>query len=338
MHIVARDNVAVSKLPWKNGNDNLPFTQSVAWADILRLEGKEVEELCVVDEGVVVAFALVIYNNLPMGKRYAFCAKGPVGRDNQILENKFWLLIGDYLVNKGCVFLRVEPERIEINLLPNIKFFKSIDVNPRATTVLDLLKSEEDLLAAMHPKTRYNIRLAEKKNLRMSDEKNSEVFWQLMKKTAERDGFRSHGRKHYEAILASSASAQLTVYSGEVPVATAMFVGAGGTFTYLFGASDHGYRQLMAPYLVQWWGICTGKQRGYKRYDFFGIAPRCLYVPRGIDNSEYEYDPKHQYAGVTRFKLGFGGGIKEEPGTYDVVFSLGKYKGYLFLRWLRRLF
>ena len=68
-------------------------------------------------------------------------------------------------------------------------------------------------------------------------------------------------------------SRQLTIYDGSSPLATAILVGCGDVFTYLFGASDYEYRNLMAPYLVQWEGIQLGKKLGYKFYDFWGITP-----------------------------------------------------------------
>jgi lipid II:glycine glycyltransferase (peptidoglycan interpeptide bridge formation enzyme) len=190
----------------------------------------------------------------------------------------------------------------------------------------------------MHQKTRYNIRLAEKKNVKIVSEKNYETFIALMKKTGERDGFRLHEEKHYRAIFDSNFSLQLTAQVDGKDVATAVFVGSGNTFTYLYGASDHEYRALMAPYLLQWEGMKLGKKMGYTKYDFFGIAP-----PRESRNVNresrelYEYDPKHQYAGVTRFKLGFGGSVVEAPGTFDLILQPGKYKVYQLLRKLRRL-
>ncbi|MFA6547822.1 MAG: peptidoglycan bridge formation glycyltransferase FemA/FemB family protein [Candidatus Magasanikbacteria bacterium] len=300
-----------------------PFAQSWDWGAVLVAEGKEVERLVVENDGEVVFGAQVVYLPLIFGWRYAFCPKGPVGDLNA--EN--FRLLNEYFKKNKIVFWRFEPaEKIE---LPNL--IKTVDINPRATLILDLQKSEEEILEKMHTKTRYNIRLAQKKNLEIKNEKNLKIFLELMKKTGSRDNFRLHETKHYEAILNSDFCKQITIYYEQKPLATAMFVGCGETFTYLFGASDHGYRQLMAPYLLQWEGIKLGKKNNYKFYDFFGVAPKIN------EEGEYEFDYKHQYAGVSRFKHGFGGVYYEAPGTFDLKINKTKYNIYFWLRKLRRM-
>lgn len=296
------------------------FAQSFEWGEILIAEGKKLERV-VIDEKL---FGQFVYSNLIFDWKYVFCPKGPVGNlDKTSLDNLI-----EYFKKQGVVFLRIEPnDKIDH---PNL--VKTIDVNPHATLILDLQKSEEEILAGMHPKTRYNIRLAQKKNLVVKEGKNLEIFLELMKKTGDRDNFRLHETRHYEEILKSDFSKQLIVYSEGTPVATAVFVGFGETFTYLFGASDHEYRQLMAPNLLQWSAIVQAKNSGYKYYDFFGVAPK-------INNGgEYEFDTEHQYGGVSRFKIGFGGKYVEAPGTFDLVVDKPKYYFYKFLRKLRRIF
>lgn len=299
------------------------FAQSWDWGELLVAEGKNILRLVVEEDGQNLLVVQVVLMNLPFGWKYAFCPKGPIGKN---ISTETILVLQNYLKKLNIVFLRLEPAENKITGL-----IKIADVNPRATLVLDLQKNEEELLSAMHPKTRYNIRLAQKKNLEIKNEKNLKIFLELMKKTGSRDNFRLHETKHYEAILNSALSRQLTVYSEQTPIATAIFVGYGDTFTYLFGASDHEYRQLMAPYLLQWQGIKIGQSEGYKFYDFFGVAPKTN------KEGEYEFDSKHQYAGVSRFKHGFGGVYHESSGTFDLVINNFKYKLYFYLRKLRRL-
>lgn len=306
------------------------FLQSAAWAAILRAEGKNIELLEVREGGRVVAQAMVVYTALPFGWRYAFCPGGPViaEYDAAVIE-----ALLDYFAKKKCIFWRVEPERAMVGAVHAKKVY---DITPRATTLVDLAKDEEALLAAMHTKTRYNIRLAEKKGVIVAEGLNWDAFWRLTQETGKRDGFRLHGRAHYEAMFASPLIRQLTASVDGVVVATAVFAGFGSTFTYVFGASDHAARSVMAPQLVQWEGIRLGKRLGYTGYDFFGIAPPA--GGREHKYGEYIYDEQHQYAGVTRFKLGFGGRVMVRPGTFDLLISTGKYTMYGVLRRLRRLF
>lgn len=319
------------------------FTQSWAWGDVLIAEGKKVERLAVVEGGVVLAQAQVVYSKIFFGWQYAFCPQGPI-ISSQICE---CFLV--YFKKQNCIFFRAEPETLVLSSQLIVQ--KTIDINPSATLILDLNKSLEDLLAGMHSKTRYNIHLAEKKNLKIKNEKDLEVFWNLMNKTGSRDKFGLHHRSHYEKVLASPTVYQLTAYHEDKPVACAVFVRFGNTFTYLYGASDYEYRNLMAPYLLQWEGMKMGKSFGYARYDFFGVAPRC-HSEQGEESlksnerdpsvkpqdDSYKYDSKHQYAGVTRFKLGFGGTSQQMPGTFDLVVDKKKYFIYGLLRKLRRLF
>ena len=302
---------------------NIPFAQSWQWGDILITEGKNVERLTIEKDGAVVTAAQVVYLSLIFGWHYVFCPKGPVGELNvEVLD-----IFVEYFKTKKVLFWRIEPAQKIIS--KNLK--NNYDVIPRATLVLDLQKREEDILNAMDAKTRYNIRLAQKKNLKIKNENNLKIFLELMKKTGSRDNFRLHENRHYEVILNSDLSRQLTVYSEQIPVATAIFVGYGDVFTYLFGASDHEYRQLMAPYLLQWEGIKIGQSEGYKFYDFFGVAPKIN------DSAEYEFDEKHQYGGVSRFKQGFGGRYTETLGTFDFILNKTKYNLYTWLRKLRRI-
>lgn len=330
---------------WLN-TQNAPFTQSWDWGEILIAEGKRVERLALVENEKIVAAAQIVFASV-LGVKYAFCPKGPVG--SLQISDCLQKILG-YLKEKKCNFFRFEPAAIPTESLihkqdksvvhsglwSGMTAKKTIDVNPRATTILSLGGSEEELLEKMHTKTRYNIRLAEKKDLKISMDKNFEAFWLLMQETGRRDGFRLHGRKHYEAIFSSNLCHQLTAFQNETPVATMVYILFGDSATYLFGASDYEHRQLMAPYLLQWEAIKIAKKDGKKFYDFFGIAPR-LAVASTDKRSEYKYDEKHQYAGVTRFKLGFGGEKIELAGTFDLIISPFRYRMYEILRRLRRL-
>ena len=323
LHIESQFDMVNSWL--KEDAEDAPFSQSFEWEEILSRENKEVERLAIMDDDAPIAEALVEYHRLPFGWRYAFCARGPIFKKNvgQGMRDEAYKFLAEYLREKNCIFFRFEP-------VTNCELKKVHDINPRATFILDLRQTPEDLLNKMHPKTRYNIHLAERKGLLVKDDKDADLFMRLMRSTAKRDKFRLHADRHYHEIIFSPMSRQLTVYYQATPIATAVFTGFGDTFTYLFGASDYNYRSLMAPYLIQWEGIKTGQRSGYKFYDFFGVAPK-------KSGEGYEYDDKHQYAGVSRFKQGFGGEYFERPGTFDLIISPRKYKFYNILRFLRRL-
>lgn len=301
------------------------FTQAWEWGNVLIGEGKKVERLAVAEGDMVLVQAQVVYANLVFGWQYAFCPNGPVMIQD---KDQVYKVVADYLKQKGCIFFRIEPEKF--SAVPPAE--KTIAINPPATLILDLKKSETDLLESMHQKTRYNINLATKKDIKIVNQKDFQVFWNLMRATGERDKFKLHGENHYKQILNSNLSYQLTALYNDKPVACIICMGFGNTFTYLYGASDYDHRNLMAPYLLQWEGIKLARSLDFAHYDFFGVAPKT-----NGQGEEYEYNSKHQYAGVTRFKLGFGGAPYEAAGTWDIIIDKNKYNSYKFLRRLRRL-
>lgn len=315
-----------NKDEWKRLAADLPFLQSWEWGEILASENKKIERLAITDGSKLIALFLAVYTDIAILGRYVFCPKGPaVGiEDAALWETE----LKKYLTERGGIFFRFEPPVFRTSNLPKRK---TIDINPRATLVLDLNFSAEKLLAAMHPKTRYNIRLAEKKGLVIDARKNWDIFWKLMRSTGKRDKFSLHESGHYQAVLKNAAVTQLTaLYEGE-PVASAILIGSGKTLTYLYGASDYRYRHLMAPYLLQWEAIKLAKAKGYQSYDFFGVAPNIG------DTKNYIFDHHHQYAGVTRFKLGFGGRYEEVPGTFDLIIDRKRYWVYKIIRAVRRM-
>jgi lipid II:glycine glycyltransferase (peptidoglycan interpeptide bridge formation enzyme) len=321
-----------------------PFAQSWFWGDILIAEGKKVERLRIIEKDNILVQAQILYNELPFGWQYAFCEKGVIGNLKFEIRNfEIIKTIINYLKYNGCCFFRLEPADLSQFPISNFKFQKSFDITPRATLIVDLNKVEKDLLADMHAKTRYNIHLAHRKNLQIKDEKDIEVFLKFSRLTAKRDQFSLHPENHYRSILSSIFSVQLSALCGDEVIASNVFVGFGNTFTYLYGASDYQCRNLMAPYLLQWEGIKLGKKLGYRYYDFFGIAPANRLQTSDFRlqqdrDKDYTYDMKHQYAGVTRFKLGFGGQTHEDPGKFDIVLDKKKYFIYQMLRKIRRFF
>lgn len=117
--------------------------------------------------------------------------------------------------------------------------------------------------------------------------------------------------QHYKNILSifakENAAALGIAYYEDTPIAANMVTFYGDTATYLHGGTKHSYHNLMAPYLLQWEAIREAKRRGYPYYDFGGCA-----VTKGKVT---------QWAGITRFKEGFGGVCADMGETYDVIFQ-----------------
>ena len=221
------------------------------------------------------------------------------------------------------VFLRIEPQSAVIASEPK-RVRQSHDINPRATSIIDLSKNEDDLLAAMHQKTRYNIRVAEKHNVitTKNQEPISKKFdniFRLFEETAKRDGFRLHPRGYYEKqIKMPDVEVYGAEYEGKL-LAAAIVIFSAGTATYLHGASSNEMRNVMAPYALHWAIMKQAKERGMKHYDLWGISD----------------DPKSGWAGITRFKRGFGGADVSAPGTLDLPVNKFWYSVYTLVRRMR---
>ncbi len=281
------------------------FLQSKAWGDFQRSAGREV----VFVDGV----GLFVINALPFGWKYAFCPKGPT----MDVSVETLRTVAEKL---GVVFLRVEPNF----QFPFSNFKKTFEVSPSHTLITDLTKSEDDLLASMHEKTRYNVRLAERKGVVVSIGTDSiDAVWPLFEQTASRGQFRLHPKSYYQKMLASGVVFIATAKVGEQIVAANLMVDFDGTRTYLHGASGETHRNVMAPFLLHWELMRDAKRKGVEAYDWWGVAPE------GANES-------HPWNGITRFKLGFGGERLDSPGTFDFVARPLAYAVYRIVRAIRR--
>lgn len=173
---------------------------------------------------------------------------------------------------------------------------ESPEIFPETTLLLDLSLSEDNLLAQMKQKGRYNIRLAGKKGVEVMREKSVDHFWSIIQETAKRDGFRTHRKSIYRQMLESFGENAVLLSAkdaeGEI-LSSALFVLSGATAVYYYGASKSTKRSLMSPYLLQWKGILWAKEKGAKHYDFLGISP--------------EWAQNHRLQTVSDFKEKFGG-------------------------------
>ena len=231
--------------------------------------------------------------------------------------------IKDLAAQEGVMFLRFDPLERQMADDYGLPLVKTIDVQPSKTLILDLSKSEEELLKQMHQKTRYNIRLAEKKGVKVVEAgvDRFEEFWQLLASTGDRDEFNLHGRSYYQAMLnldKSFVKLMFAEYESK-PLAGSLSVFFGDTATYIHGGSANENREVMAPYALQRQTIKLAKSLGYKYYDFHGIN-------------------EAKWPGVTRFKLGFSGVVVTYPGTFDLIFDAGWYSIYKMVRKVRRTF
>ncbi len=341
--------ICENRQEWKNFNKQLisaEFLQSWDWGEFQKSTGKEVLRLQIFEGGEVVEQMQGFVHNLGLGVKYLYLPRASL-KSEVISHTRRESLFGDkFFKEQGFSFIRIEAKE-ELRLMTYDLYPRGIPLRgqltknrqPGTTLLLDLEKSEENLLKEMHAKTRYNIGLAEKRGLIIKPDKDTDVFWKLNEATTGRDKFKSHDKNYYAKMLENNFCHQLTVYYNYQAIASDLFIVYGDTCTYLHGTSANEYRNLMAPYLLQWEGIKLAKRLGCKFYDFWGIAP-ILREDAGKQVSCFNnfcWDINHLWTGVTRFKVGFGGTVREYPQAVDVVLNKWKYVVYKLARKLKGL-
>lgn len=295
------------------------FLQMWEWGEVQMALGAPVKRIFEkTKNGTVLAQG--VWQPLPLKASYWLFPKGPLG--DASIEERMGVL------KNACsesAFLKIEPETV-----PAESIFAS-ERHPAHTMIVKLSQNTEEMYARMKPKTRYNVRLAQKKGVTVeyAGIEGLSRFVNLMHETAKRDGFSAHASERYAAVIekfqgpACSAFFAFAVYNGK-DLAANMMIDAFDTRTYLHGASSSENRDVMAPYALHAHLMEDTTKKGMAKYDFWGVAP---------ENA----DESHAWAGITRFKSGFGGERLSMPGTFDVPTRPLSYKLYRLARRIRGL-
>lgn len=290
------------------------FLQGSAWLKFQEQVGHQPHLFSFEQDNKKIYFS-AFEHTLPLGKIYYYIPRGPIINDAKLWP--VWLEeFKKILKGKNIIFVRFEPNN---SFAPDLAR-RVLDVQPSHSFHSELEAEEKQLFEAMHPKTRYNIRLALKKGLAFSpDDKDFEGFVKLMNETSERDGFSAHPAEYYKKMIESGAARLATVRLDNELLAAGIFARCGDMLTYVHGASSSNKRELMAPYALHWEMMMLAKGQDLKHYDWHGVDSL-------------------KWPGVTRFKRGFGGHEVIYPGTFDLVLEPKSYIGYTVVRRLRRLF
>jgi len=198
------------------------------------------------------------------------------------------------------------------------------DVQPADTVVLDTKTTDDILFASMKQKTRYNIRLARKRNITVDEigEKGLNEWYELYSDTMNRKGITVHPKQYFENLFSLSKTKKpygtnirlFMAYRGKTPV-SGIIVGVQNNYAvYLYGGSNTEYRRHMPGYLLQWEAMRRTSISGCTQYDMFGIPPTG--------------DKSHPMHGLYRFKTGFGGRFVHRRGCWDYPFHPDKYRNF----------
>ena len=223
----------------------------------------------------------------------------------------------------NLIFIKIEPYTPFIeNFKLQISNFKltpsSHALFPEWTQTLDLTKPEDILFKNLKSKTRYNIRLAEKKGVVIKEMSNAEgysLFERLYFETCKRQHYHGHTPEYHQTMWESLKESQahiLVAFLGEVPLAAYELLYFKNRFYYMYGGSSLLHKNVMAPNLLMWEAIKLGKKLGAEEFDMWGSLPPT-------------YSETHPWAGFTRFKEGYGTQFTHLSPGMDLVIQPQMY-------------
>lgn len=306
------------------------FQQSIEWGE-LKIDWKN--EIIIIEnqKRQIIATISVLIRKIPLFGNLMYVPRGPVGdiHDKNILEQLTYKI--NELAKKYHAFV--------IKIEPNVEFkderFKQIvkelgyGINSQAMNFEQEIqarhnfrlyiqqRSQQEVFDSFSNKTRYNIRLAQRKGVKIKEggEKELDVFYSLLEETGRRDGFRIRKKSYFERLYQvfpkENLNLKIAYFEGE-PIASILLISYGKKMWYLYGASSNLHRNTMPNYLLQWEAIQMAIEQKMDVYDFRGVS----------------YKENGQEDGLFHFKKGFGTDLVELIGEIYIPFKPLRYASY----------
>jgi lipid II:glycine glycyltransferase (peptidoglycan interpeptide bridge formation enzyme) len=308
-----------------NAHPEAHLLQTGDWGELKTAFGWKAERIVKNGSG-----AQILFRSIPGGFSLGYIPKGPIGENWRDLMPEIDALCRE----QKAIFLKVEPDlwedRESLSLFHEPGWKHSHPIQPRRTIFIPIAENEEHIMAAMKQKTRYNIHLAEKKEITVKVAEDLTAFQKMMTITGKRDGIgvhiESYYQKAYDLFHQTGKCDLLFAYYEGQPIAGIMVFAQGKTAWYMYGASTDVERNRMPTYLLQWEAIRWAKAKGCTQYDLWGIPD--------LDEDELEkvFTGKESHKGlwgVYRFKRGFGGKILRTVGSWDRIYYPSLYQLYM---------
>ena len=289
-----------------------------------------------------------------------YCPKGPLlDWKNVHLRKRVLDDLQAFAKKQGAIFLKIDPDvvlgtgipgadgsteesggaELQSELAQRGWVYSSDQIQFRNSVLVDLTVSEEEMLARMKQKTRYNVRLAEKKGVtvRVGATDDLPMLYKMYAETSVRDGFVIRDENYYMTVwkmfmqnnvgrleglqvstfqLSNLPTCQplIAEVDGEPVAGIFLFTFADRAY-YVYGMSREVHREKMPTYLLQWEAMKRAKSAGCTVYDLWG-------APETFDESDSMW-------GVYRFKEGLGGRVVRTLGAWDYAPNKFWYKMYL---------
>lgn len=310
-------------------------------------------DYCSLNTGHYVGAALILKRQI-INRGFAarlsvlYSPKGPLlDWSNESLRSRVLNDLQSFAREQGAIFLKMDPDVVLGTGVPSSEEevidnggqavmselkrrgwrYAADQIQFRNTVLIDLTPSEDEMLAHMKQKTRYNIRLAEKKGvaLRIGTRRDLPILYKMYAETSVRDGFVIRDEGYYKTVWEMFMTPQVSNHQsplaepliaelGGEPVAAIFVFYFAGRAYYVYGMSRSAHREKMPTYLLQWEAMKRAKANGCTVYDLWG-------APDVFDESDSMW-------GVYRFKEGLGGGVVRTLGAWDFAPSPLWYKMY----------
>jgi lipid II:glycine glycyltransferase (peptidoglycan interpeptide bridge formation enzyme) len=309
-------------LAWESLVANNPASglmQSLIWAEFKRKQGLRVLHLGLYEGAVLVGGAIFYTAVNNRGAGFLVAPEGPVlpWHDGRRAEIGFRLLVKAAEQNAGrfdAMAVRVEPRLLGLMPAYMRGFGRApLTLIPRETLYVNVARSDEELLADMKPKGRYNIRLSQRHGVTVSEGcavEDLKRFYPMIIQASYRDHFPVEPFPFF-AVLASTlcppgvARFLFAEHEGDL-LGALLLTTYGGRATYLYGGISNYKRNLMAGYALQWAAMKAARSAGCTDYDLYGFDQFCA--------------PQNSYAKFSRFKRQFGGTVMRFIGAQDCFF------------------
>lgn len=285
--------------------------QSWEWGEFRLQLGTPIERYGIFENGSLTTAFTISFHQIPFLNSFVgYLPKGPFP-DRQLAD-----ALTQIAKQKNCIFIKTEPDILKDSTDTAIDRRFKPSPKPLFTKhniILDLTPPESTLLANLNQKTRYNIRLAEKKGVAVREDNSPEAFRQFLDlyfATTKRQGFFGHNEHYHQTVfqtMIDSKLAHLLVASyNNQPLSAWFLLQFQDTLYYPYGGSSTEHKEVMANNLIAWHAIQLGQKLKLKSFDMWGsLGPNP--------------DPQDPYIGFHRFKSGYGGKLVEYIGTYDLV-------------------
>jgi peptidoglycan pentaglycine glycine transferase (the first glycine) len=314
------------------------------------------DQLDKLDLSDVVAAAMVLKRRIPIAGFAArlnilYLPKGPLmDWSDELLRDRVLDDLQSFAKQQGAIFLKIDPEVVlgtgipeRSPMSPDVGIdehldnsgqvvmsalkrrgwrFSSDQIQFRNTVMIDLSPSEDEMLARMKQKTRYNVRLASKKGVtvRVGNKDDLSMLYKMYAETSVRDGFVIRDEGYYRTVWGTFMESEaptceplIAEVDGEPVAAIFVFYFAGRAY-YIYGMSREAHREKMPNYLLQWEAMRRAKAAGCSFYDLWG-APD-------------EFNESDSMWGVFRFKEGLGGQVVRTLGAWDFTTKPFWYRLY----------